>query len=81
MECPQRSTWLTYHPILEDDTLENLRENSLQQGEDDVDQGPSQSKSKGAANVLQTLRDGTWDQDVLWSDQSSGKCIFLTLVA
>ena len=42
-------------PYLEDDTLENLRENSLQQGEDDGDQGPSQSKSKGVSNVLQKL--------------------------
>jgi len=43
---------------LEDDALENLRENSLQQGENDGDQRPSRSKSKGVATVLQNLREG-----------------------
>jgi len=68
-------------PYLEDDTLENLRVNSLQQGEDDGDQGTSQSKSKGVANVFQKLRDRTWDREVLISDQPSSKCVFVTLVA
>jgi len=45
-------------PYMEDDTSKNLRENSLQQGEDDGDRGPSQSKSKGDPYVLQMLREG-----------------------
>jgi len=68
-------------PYLEDDTLDNLRENSLQQGKDDGDQGPSQSKSKGVANVLLKLREGAWDQEMLFSDKPSSNCVFMALVA
>ena len=47
---------------LEDDTLENLRSNSYQQGEEYGDQGLTRIKSKGVKNVRQILKEGASNQ-------------------